>query len=628
LKLFRHILPPQTAWKGIAWTTAIQFLAACVPSFLESQYGTYAVPFWPASGTALAAVLLGGPWMLVGVYLALVLNGVGFGSFQSIVGHTILCLPNLAETAFGWLLLTRVAPDFQKSLPRLRDLGWFLLLAPWLPALVSSGLTQLALSLLSDTPREFLKEFTIYFLGNVTGILLVTPFLLVWRDIRSFAWKSPLGGMVAVLALVVGLGLFLHHAKFMPELGPLFASLLVPLALYGVWLTGLRGSSLLVLCSSLIYFAFDLSGPDSFLDFVLYKLQALDPQGSTSPTPAVVDNYYAYAEWLAGISRQLGFLGLMTGTILPLGSVLDELRRKTRTQSIAMQALETSFWSWTQEGGLTIENPSVATRLRGLEALFKPGMASGNMLIRPRPEGPDEYQSHWNVVSADRDGRPLVVVGLLQELTLHRERDSALAKADHLDLEVQTLRSHLNPHLLFNCLTGLRGLIAEDPATAREFASDLARFLREVVDSQSKSLIPVSDELRICEDFLRLEKLRGRPVKLESRIDPKADQALLPPLTLVTLLENAGKHGLKSSSDPMRIGLHATWDQRDGLQITVRQPGLLKKETARGTSAGLSLIRRQFEKLLPPGATVFLRQEESEWVAACVSIPATTSGSS
>ena len=621
MSLLWYIFPPRRTWKGLAWTTLFQFLAACIPSFLQSQYGTYAVPFWPASGVAVAAVLLGGPWMLVGVYLALMLNGLGFNSFESVMAHATLCVPNLIEAALAWLLLVRVAPDFQKNLSRLRDLGWFLLLAPWIPALVSSGLTQIILSFLSEAPRDFTKEVSIYFLGNVTGILLVAPFLLVWRDVHSFNWKSPLGGMVLGLLVVMVLGLLLHNAHFLPEIGPLFSSLLVPLALYGVWLTGLRGSSLLVLCSSLIYFAYDLSGAGSFFEFVLSKLQAMDPQNPAAVTP-FEDTYYAKRFWITGISNQLGFLGLMIGTVLPLGAVLDELRRKTRTQSMAMQALETSFWSWNREGGFTLENPSLAKSLPRLDSLFDPDKTSGSKRIKVHPEGPDEFRSHWNVVSADRLGQPQIVVGLLQELTLHRQLDSALAKADHLDLEIRTLRSHLNPHLLFNCLTGLRGLISEDPDQAREFAGDLARFLREVVDLQSKPLIPVSAELKICEDFLRLEKLRGRPVSLESRIDSRAAQTLVPPLTLVTLLENASKHGLKSSSGPLRIELHTSWDRRGDLQINVRQPGLLKKETARSASSGLSLIRRQFEKLMPAGTTVFLRQEEKNYVTTCVSIPA------
>ena len=618
----RSILPPRSAWTGIAWTTGIQFFAACIPSFLESQYGTYAVPFWPASGTALAAMLVGGPWMLVGIFLALILNGLAFNSFQSVLNHGILCLPNLVEALLAWFLLTRVAPNFRKDLGRLQDLGWFLLLAPWIPALASSGLTQAILTGISEGPRNYLIEFSIYFTGNVTGILLVTPFLLVWHDVRDFAWKSSLGTVMTGLVLTMLTVLVLQNSPILPALGPLLASLLLPLVLYGVWLTGMRGSSLLVFFSSLVYFAFDLSGPEPFWDFVYHKLQALDPQTPIVPDSWAENNPYAQSEWLEGLARQLGFVGLMVGTVLPLGLVIDDLRRKSRTQSIAMQALETSFWSWTREGGFILENPAFSSLQKQASLFFDPAKPSGKKNIPGRPGEPTDLESHWNVVSSDREGQPLVVVGLIQRLTLRRERDRALAKAENLDLEIQTLRAHLNPHLLFNCLTGLRGLIGENPDQAKVFAGDLARFLREVVDLQTKSLIPLSEELRICGDFLRLEKLRGRPVKLESRIDPAAAHALIPPLTLVTLLENAGKHGLHPSSDPMRIDLQAARDRRGGLEITVRQPGVLKKQSADATSSGLSLIRRQFEKLMPAGTTVFLRQEEKNCVAACVSIPA------
>jgi len=49
---------------------------------------------------------------------------------------------------------------------------------------------------------------------------------------------------------------------------------------------------------------------------------------------------------------------------------------------------------------------------------------------------------------------------MLQNFAMEEERDAAMAQARLAELEIQTLRSHLNPHLLFNCLSGLRALIA------------------------------------------------------------------------------------------------------------------------------------------------------------------------
>lgn len=608
-------IPPRFSWKGLALTTGVQLVLAWLPLFLQSQYGTYAVPFWPASGTALAAVLLGGPWMLVGIYLAFLLNGFFFNSVESAISLGLLASANVAEVWIAWLLLTRVAPDFRPNLSRIRDLGWFLLLGPWIPTLISSGLTQLLLAWVSTTSHDLWEEFAIYALGNATGILLVTPFVLVWHDVRSFDWRSQRGVALLGLLVVLTLGLFLLKFHFFSVLGPLFATMLIPVALYGVWQTGLRGSAVLVLASSAIYFAFDLSGEQSFWDFILTRIQGLNPDA----TPRLGEQ--SHRDFITGISMQLGFLGLMSGTLLPLGSVVDELRRKTQVQTIAMKALHNSFWSWNRENGLVLENPEVAALFLTPPSLFDPNSALGNKAVSLRPGEEPEFRSFWTFAAVDAMGEPTTVVGILQELSLHRERDTAMKNAETLDLEIQTLRSHLNPHLLFNCLTGLRGLIGVNPVKAQEFTGYLARFLREAVDFQSRPRIPVAEELKICRDFVYLEELRGREVDLKVRIDPNDETVLLPPLTLVTLLENAIKHRSDAPGEPARIYLESSRDAGGKLKLRIRQPGQLVPLQKQNINSGLSLIRRQFDRLMPAGASISLSSDEEGWVEACVTIP-------
>ena len=133
------------------------------------------------------------------------------------------------------------------------------------------------------------------------------------------------------------------------------------------------------------------------------------------------------------------------------------------------------------------------------------------------------------IQETDGAGQPLRVTGILRNVSAEEERDAARAQVRLAELEIQTLRSHLNPHLLFNCLTGLRGLIAEDPARAREFSGSLARFLRAVVDSEKEKTIPLRQELGICEDFARLEDLRGRPTHLQTHLANPDEEIPIPP---------------------------------------------------------------------------------------------------
>ena len=619
LASLKPLLPPRSKWKAILLFVPFQFAMGYVPLFFQSQYNTYALSFWPASGTALAAVLLGGPWMLLGTFLGLGLNGVIFHNEQGAFFLFLMCSANVAEAWVAWLLLKKLAPDFRTNLSRIRDLGLFLALAPWIPALVSSGITQLILAQLNGPNRNLSEEFFIYALGNASGIILVTPCILVWQDVRKFDWRSIRGASVLGLVTVLLVSLFFFKYRLHPVVGTLLASLLLPFALWGVWQTGLRGSSIMILTASLVFFAFDSRAREPMAVFILHKLQGLDP---TQPSvhPEHSNHGYIYS-----IAAQLGFLGLMAGTILPIGAVADELRKKIQAQDLAMKSLQAIFWTWDEKGGLSLEREKAFAFADIIppNKLFDPKKPMGRKLLKLDSGSKPDFCSYWAYSATDKIGRPSAVVGVLQDLTLQHERDRAMQKADALDLEVQVLRSHLNPHLLFNCLTGLRGLIAADPAQAKEFTGQLAKFLRQVLEHQQSKVVPVSSEIELCRSYAFIQNVRGQKLDLITKVDRRAMHAKIAPLTLVTLLENASKHGLAPDSGRLEVVLESSWDKQGNLKLKMRNPGEISstKRNQRGDS-GLALIRRQLAKISPRSTSIELRQKTAKTVEAVLSMKA------
>jgi LytS/YehU family sensor histidine kinase len=287
-----------------------------------------------------------------------------------------------------------------------------------------------------------------------------------------------------------------------------------------------------------------------------------------------------------------------------------------------MATLSSSFWNWSPATGNQIENPQIAKLFSPSTQLFQPNRKTGSMKIRPvGPEAPS-YLSHWLIQEADALGNPLQATGILQNYSMEEERDAALAQARLAELEIQTLRSHLNPHLLFNCLTGLRGLITQDAAKAREFSGNLARFLRAVVDSENQKTIPLHRELAICEDFIRLEELRGRPIHLQVELTGRDRDVSIPPLTLVTLLENAAKHGLRRNDGPLPVIISADRPDSNHLRLRVQQPGTLLRPTDHKNHAGLDLIRRQLEMVLGEESRLELLEQPPGSVVANLILPA------
>jgi LytS/YehU family sensor histidine kinase len=111
--------------------------------------------------------------------------------------------------------------------------------------------------------------------------------------------------------------------------------------------------------------------------------------------------------------------------------------------------------------------------------------------------------------------------------------------------ELRLLKSQLNPHFLFNALNGLRSLIADDPARARDAVTQLSRTLRYTLSSGDEDLVSLERELEMVDDYLALESMRlADRLRVEREIAPDARRARIPTMLLQTLVENAIKHGI------------------------------------------------------------------------------------
>lgn len=603
--------------------TFSQIILGYATLFIQAIYPVWSSPFWPASGAALAAVLLGGPRMLWGIYAGLLVLGLKFfwGPYPLWMAFVVPS-GNLLETSLAYFLFRQFVPKFDPAFGNIRQLSIFILLCPWIPALISATTSQLLMQYVGSIPPDrFLSELAVYSLGNATGILLVTPLALVWRDFRSFPWKSPQGRKIVAHLGIIFLGLWFYYAEWAPLWGRLVAVAMIPLAVWGVWVTGIRGATLACLLGSISYFAFDVPGSRPFSSLLAEKQKEAELRFVMDKKLTGSDALQPPPRIAREISDQVGLLAIICITILPLGVAADDLRNRALRDRMAMAALSSSFWNWNRSSGLEIENPEVARLIRPDTRLFVPEKKAGSIKIQAVGVHESTFLSHWVTQETDPSGEAVKVAGILQNYAVIEERDAAREQARLLELEMQTLRAHLNPHLLFNCLTGLRALITENPVKAREFSGHLARFLRAAVDSQSQKTISLRQELEICEDFIRLEELRGRQAALRIHLGNKETQIQIPPLTLVTLLENALKHGSHHSQEALPVEISGDWPDPGHIRLSIRQPGNLQKPDPSGNHSGLSLIRRQIDMVFGPEATLNLSEKMPGTVVAELVLP-------
>jgi two-component system, LytTR family, sensor histidine kinase AlgZ len=140
------------------------------------------------------------------------------------------------------------------------------------------------------------------------------------------------------------------------------------------------------------------------------------------------------------------------------------------------------------------------------------------------------------------------------------------------DMELQLLRLQIDPHFLFNSLNSISALTQFDPAGARAMAIDLAQFFRQTLHLAGHERIGLHDELALVQHYLAIERQRlGDKLAIAIEASDDALPALLPPLTLQPLVENALKHGLRLLDEGGLLQIHAL--VRDGwLHVAVRNP--------------------------------------------------------
>jgi signal transduction histidine kinase len=210
---------------------------------------------------------------------------------------------------------------------------------------------------------------------------------------------------------------------------------------------------------------------------------------------------------------------------------------------------------------------------------------------------------------------------------LARERDLAAERTRRREAEMQlaVLAAQVEPHFLFNTLAGVRGAIRSDPTRAAELVDRLVDYLRSAIprlrsDGGAQALL--GDQLDIVRAYLAL--MVARMPRLSFSIEVPADlQALpCPPLMLISLAENAVKHGAEPKVGPVLITVAAERQADGRLAVTVADSGAgFGAASSGGGGLGLANIRQRLQQMFGARGTLELRENPGGGVAATLSWP-------
>ena len=182
---------------------------------------------------------------------------------------------------------------------------------------------------------------------------------------------------------------------------------------------------------------------------------------------------------------------------------------------------------------------------------------------------------------------------LAQDRAIEAERKGAELQLLAQESELKALRAQLNPHFLFNSLNSLSALTAMDPARAREMCVLLSDFLRRSLGLGERRLVALREELDLARAYLAIEQIRfGTRLKLDWRIEPAAEPALLPTLLLQPLVENAIKHGIAALPEGGTLSLAAEMAEGHVI-LRVENPMDAEVPAPQGLGIGLRQVRQR-----------------------------------
>jgi hypothetical protein len=181
-------------------------------------------------------------------------------------------------------------------------------------------------------------------------------------------------------------------------------------------------------------------------------------------------------------------------------------------------------------------------------------------------------------------------------------------REEKLIFQYETLKSQVNPHFLFNSLNSLLSLVRSEPELSEKFVQKLSSIYRYTLENREKELVPLSAELDFVNDYFYLQKIRdNEKIELKTELNIGSN-ALIVPVSLQLLVENALKHNTSTRKQPLEIVIH-----NEGIdKLVVRNNLQVKTQLADSSKIGLKNLNERCRLIL--NREIEILQTDDEFV--------------
>lgn len=176
------------------------------------------------------------------------------------------------------------------------------------------------------------------------------------------------------------------------------------------------------------------------------------------------------------------------------------------------------------------------------------------------------------------------------------------------EAELETLKSQINPHFLFNSLNSISSLTITNPPKAQEMVIKLSDFLRYSLSHDKNEKTSLQKEFENLKRYLDIEKTRfGKRLNFVYNIPESCYNQLIPNMILQPLIENSIKHGVYNSSDEVQVEISCK-EEKDYLVIEINNDYDPEVKNSKGEGIGLKNIKKRLQ-------LIYLRSDLLETIA-------------
>ena len=194
----------------------------------------------------------------------------------------------------------------------------------------------------------------------------------------------------------------------------------------------------------------------------------------------------------------------------------------------------------------------------------------------------------------------------------HQDRALAQIARQQIQTELKLLQQQINPHFLFNTLNNLYALTLTKSDDAPEMIMRLANLLRYTVYEGGKSEVSLSQELDYINDYLALQQIRsGDKCQITTEFPAHPEHWQLPPLMLISVLENAFKHGVEPSHEDCSVDISVRVDDNRLSFSCVND--IPESHEPSEPGIGLANLERRLELIFPDNYQLTAQKVDNKW---------------